>query len=251
MDPVWLVLPQPVPSWTYYIILLINVIASQNKYIVVVNLDDASSSPQDFIKRCWQKRRIQLRNDTGEKQSQHAEMPPVYMQMQREKGATCIPSYFTAKCSVQFFSAGVDKMKWKRDKVLGGFTMKKMLLANRKNKDKKGSALKGLGPLSHPSPLSLADAYGSNAYGGRSSENPLSPLEGPTFCQGAQGAQWTLVNAFQESGSGERGGEVEGGFTLRNAARSWGDSHGTGRVNSLKKDASQMKCYISTTNFTQ
>lgn len=90
------------------------------------------------------------------------------------------------------------------------------------------SVLKGSGPVSHPCPLSLADACGPNAYGSGSSENALSPLEGPTVCQGAQGAQWTLVNAFQESGGGERGGEVEGGLALRNAARSWGDGHGTG-----------------------
>lgn len=97
-----------------------------------------------------------------------------------------------------------------------------------KQEAQKSWAVKGLGPLSHPSPLSLADACGPNACGGGSSENALSPLEGPTVCQGAQGAQWTLVNAFQESGSGERGGEVEGGLALRNAARSWGDSRGTG-----------------------
>lgn len=175
------------------------------------------------------------------------------MQMQREKGATCIPSYFGAKwqngqCSLSNWD-GKNEMK-KRIKCCAFSPWRKCCWQTGRTRTKKLS-FKGLGPLSHPSPLSLTDAYGSNAYGGRSSENPLSPLQGPTVCQGAQWAQWTLVNAFQESGSGERGGEVEGGLTLRNAARSWGDSRGTGRVNKLKKDASQMKWYISTTNFTQ
>lgn len=67
-------------DYMYYIILLINVISSQNKYTLRVSLDDAWSSPQDFIKRCWQKSRIRLTNDMGEKQFQHAKMPPVYMQ---------------------------------------------------------------------------------------------------------------------------------------------------------------------------
>lgn len=48
---------------------------------------------------------------------------------------------------------------------------------------------------------------------------PLSPFEVPTVCQGAQGAQRALVKAFQESGSREGGGEAEGGFALRYAAR--------------------------------
>lgn len=86
------------------------------------------------------------------------------------------------------FPIGMEKMKRKKDKVLRIFSVKKMHLTNRKNKQK-SSALKGLGLLSHPSTLSLADAYGSNAHGGRPSESPLSPLEGSTVCQGAQGAQ--------------------------------------------------------------
>lgn len=144
--------------------------------------------------------------------------------MQKEKGPLASPQ--KGEMAKAISSIGTKKMKRKRDVVWWIFTMKKMLLANRKYK--KSWAVKGLGPLSHPSPLSLAVAYGPNACGGGSSENALSPLEGPTVCQGAQGAQWTLVNAFQESGSGERGGEVEGGLALRNAARSWGDSRGTG-----------------------
>lgn len=78
------------------------------------------------------------------------------------------------------------------------------------------------------SPLSLAVAFESK-QGGALFEHPLSPLEAPTVCQGAQGAQWALVNAFQESGGGEGGGEAEGGLALRNAASSR-DNHGTGRA---------------------
>lgn len=48
---------------------------------------------------------------------------------------------------------------------------------------------------------------------------PLSPLVVAAVCQRAQRA---LVNAFQESGGGERGGEAEGGLALRDAARSQG-----------------------------
>lgn len=51
---------------------------------------------------------------------------------------------------------------------------------------------------------------------------PLSPLVVAAVCQRAQRAQRALVNAFQESGGGERGGEAEGGLALRDAARSQG-----------------------------
>lgn len=60
--------------------------------------------------------------------------------------------------------------------------------------------------------------------GGGWSEPPRSPLEAPTV---RQGAQRTLVKAFQESGSGEGGGEAEGGLPLWNAACS---GHVTGRA---------------------
>lgn len=56
------------------------------------------------------------------------------------------------------------------------------------------------------------------------SKPPRSPLEAPTV---RQGAQRTLVKAFQESGSGEGGGEAEGGLPLWNAACS---GHVTGRA---------------------
>lgn len=82
-----------------------------------------------------------------------------------------------------------------------------------------------LPPISFP--LSMVDAFGSKQGG--LAEQPLSPLEAPTVCHGAQGAQWALVNAFQESGSREGGGEAEGGLTLGNTARSR-DSHGSRRA---------------------
>lgn len=50
------------------------------------------------------------------------------------------------------------------------------------------------------------------------SVDPLSPLVAPIVCQGAEGTQGALVNAFQESGGGEGGGEAEGRVTLRNSA---------------------------------
>lgn len=67
------------------------------------------------------------------------------MQMQREKGTPCIPSHFEGKwqngqCS--FFQLGWKEVKQKKkDKMLRTFPMKKMLLANGKNKDKKKAQL--------------------------------------------------------------------------------------------------------------
>lgn len=77
-------------------------------------------------------------------------------------------------------------------------------------------------PSRPPLGKSLAATLGEKQGG--LTKHPLSPLKAPTVCQGAQ---WALVKAFQESGSGEGGGEAEGGLALRNAACSR-DSHGTG-----------------------
>ena len=125
-----------------------------------------------------------------------------------------------------------------------GIANKKLLVIDRKRRYRKKKlkswALKcftanipatnsrSLPPISSPL-IPLAGALGSKQGG--SSERPLSPLEAPTVSQGAQGAQRALVNAFQESGSGEGGGEAEGGrgLALRDAASSR-DVRGTGRA---------------------
>lgn len=111
----------------------------------------------------------------------------------KEKGATCIPSYFTAKwqngqCSFYKWD-GKNGIEKNEQSVVHFHHEENAAGKQEQEEGQKSSALKGLGPLSHPSPLSLDDAYGSNAHGDRSSENPLSPFEGPTVCQGAQGAQ--------------------------------------------------------------
>lgn len=166
------------------------------------------------------------------------------MQIQKERGVISIPFYFWAKQEEGESSCRADSKKTKQNKktLESIFTEKKLLLIDRKYKDKRSWVLKGLDRqhvrgYCHPSkkqfvppthPLCFR-AFGSKR-GGWLFDHPLSPLEAPTVCQGAQGAQWALVNAFQESGSGERGGEAEGGLALRNAARSRGDSRGTGRA---------------------
>lgn len=63
--------------------------------------------------------------------------------------------------------------------------------------------------------MKVVAGVGGQRGGGR----PLSPLVVAAVCQRAQRA---LVNAFQESGGGERRGEAKGGLALRDAARSQG-----------------------------
>lgn len=59
------------------------------------------------------------------------------------------------------------------------------------------------------SPLSVVFLHKGGGGGPSPPHHHLrSPLEAHTVCQGAQRA---LVKAFQESGSGEGGGEAEGG----------------------------------------